>query len=590
MQAAKTRKGAKSVGGQRAPHEGVPPELAPHFHAVLETVRQRYLDALPIAAAIVTVGEDAFIDCANDQFRFLAEWDERLGERRIAEVPMLRAGPIGTKLTAFLKKGDPAFQFDTADGRSIGGRHFTVRFARLSVLPGQPVRCLISLIDKTSQVETERSLRSEMLRDTLTGLPNRFAFNEKVEAVLADPAFADNGYAVLAVDMTRFSRVNECMGAIAGDELLITFARRLVSALRPTDMLARISGDEYGVLLRLDRGLADAMRAAERIKAVLTLPFRLSELEIRVDCAIGCAILSKSVNSADEVLRNAQFALKGAKRTGTTQIYEPTQAQAVRRRFSIETELRCAIESGDLTLAYQPLIHLASGRVSGFEALARWQLEGVAITPGEFIPVAEESGLIVQLGRWALDTATQTLADWDRKTGTRLPISVNVNLSPVQISRDDVAAAVSGALSASGIEGGRLTLELTEGAIIQDPERVAAALKALQRFDVKIAMDDFGSGYTSLASLQLLPIDILKIDQRFVSAMLADGDSAAIVDAILSLARALGMETTAEGIECEALAKKLTELGCTSGQGYLYSEALPADDALAYWLDQDRFS
>jgi diguanylate cyclase (GGDEF)-like protein len=586
MQAAKTRGRDKKAAAGTPPAEGVPVEFAPQLQSVLESVRQRYLDALPIAAAIVTIGEDTFVECANDQFRFLAEWDERLGERRIAQVPLLRSGPIGTRLAAFLKKDDPAFQFDTADGRSIGGRHFTVRFSRLTVLPGQPERCLISMIDKTAQVETERSLRSEMLRDTLTGLPNRFAFNEKVEAVLADPNFADNSYAVLAVDMTRFSRVNECMGAIAGDELLITFARRLVSALRPTDMLARISGDEFGVLLRLDRGLPDALRAAERIKAVLTLPFRLSELEIRVDCAIGCAILNQSVGNADEVLRNAQFALKGAKRTGTTQVYEPTEAQAVRRRFSIETELRVAIEAGNLTLAYQPLIHLESGRIAGFEALARWMHEGSPIPPSEFIPVAEESGLIVQLGRWALDTATQTLADWDRKTGTRLPVSVNVNLSPVQISRDDVAAAVSGALSASGIDGDRLTLELTEGAIIQDPERVAKALKALQRFDVKIAMDDFGTGYTSLASLQLLPIDILKIDQRFVSAMLADGDSTAIVRAILSLARALGMETTAEGIDSADLSEMLTELGCTYGQGFFYSEAMPADDALVYLLDR----
>lgn len=586
MDGANTGARRKQTGGQPPPVEGVPAEFAPQLQHILEAVRQRYLDALPIAAAIVTISDNSSVDCANDQFRLLAEYDERLGERRIAQVPLLRSGPIGTRLTAFLKKGDPAFQFDTADGRAIGGRHFTVRFARLSVLPGQPARCMISLIDKTAQVETERSLRSEMLRDTLTGLPNRFAFNERVEAVLADPGFSDQSYAVLAVDMTRFSRVNECMGAIAGDELLITFARRLVSALRPSDMLARISGDEFGVLLRLDRGLPDAMRAAERIKAVLTLPFRLSELEIRVDCAIGCAILSKSVLSADEVLRNAQFALKNAKRTGITQIYEPAQAQAVRRRFSIETELRVAIESGQLTLAYQPLIELSSGKVSGFEALARWVLDGEPVAPSEFIPVAEESGLIVQLGRWALDTATQTLADWDRKIGARLPISVNVNLSPVQISRDDVAAAVSGALSASGIDGDRLTLELTEGAIIQDPERVARALKSLQRFDVKIAMDDFGSGYTSLASLQLLPIDILKIDQRFISGMLEDGDSAAIVDAILSLARALGMETTAEGIETPELAAALFDKGCTFGQGFFYSQALPADDALTYWLDR----
>ena len=588
MQGAKTGVRGKQTAGRPPPSGTLPPGVEPQLQHVLELVRQRYLDALPIAAAIVTVADDSFIDCANDQFRLLAEWDERLGERRIAQVPLLRSGPIGVRLNAFLKKDDPAFQFDTADGRPIGGRHFTVRFARLTILPGQPERCMISLIDKTAQVETERSLRSEMLRDSLTGLPNRFAFNERVEEVMAEPGFADQCYAVLAVDMTRFSRVNECMGAIAGDELLITFARRLVSALRPSDMLARISGDEFGVLLRLDRGLADAIRAAERIKAVLTLPFRLSELEIRVDCAIGCAILSKSVSSADEVLRNAQFALKNAKQTGTTQVYEPTQAQEVRRRFSIETELRVAIESGQLELAYQPLIDLKTGRVAGFEALARWTLDGEAITPSEFIPVAEESGLIVQLGRWALDTATQALADWDRKTGTRLPISVNVNLSPVQISRDDVAAAVSGALSASGIDGARLTLELTEGAIIQDPERVARALKALQRFDVKIAMDDFGSGYTSLASLQLLPIDILKIDQRFVSGMLQDGDSAAIVDAILSLARALGMETTAEGIESEGLASALLEKGCTYGQGYLYSEALAADEALAYWLERSN--
>jgi diguanylate cyclase (GGDEF)-like protein len=588
MQGAKTGVRGKQADGQPPPPGGLPPGVEPQLQHVLEIVRQRYLDALPIAAAIITVAEDSFIDCANDQFRLLADCDERLEERRIAQIPLLRSGPIGSRLTAFLKKDDPAFQFETADGRPIGGRHFTVRFARLTLLPGQPERCLISLIDKTAQIETERSLRSEMLRDSLTGLPNRFAFNERVEEVMAEPAFADQSFAVLAVDMTRFSRVNECMGAIAGDELLITFARRLVSALRPSDMLARISGDEFGVLLRLDRGIGDAMRAAERIKAVLTLPFRLSELEIRVDCAIGCAILSKSVSSADEVLRNAQFALKNAKQTGTTQVYEPTQAQEVRRRFSIETELRVAIEAGQLELAYQPLIELSTGRVAGFEALARWQLDGEAITPSEFIPVAEESGLIVQLGRWALDTATQTLADWDRKTGTRLPISVNVNLSPVQISRDDIAAAVSGALSASGIGGERLTLELTEGAIIQDPERVARALKALQRFDVKIAMDDFGSGYTSLASLQLLPIDILKIDQRFVSGMLADGDSAAIVDAILSLARALGMATTAEGIESEALAAALLDKGCSYGQGYLYSEALPADQALAYWLERNN--
>ena len=580
MQAAATR------GRGRSPlHDTAAADVVPEVDRLLGAARQVYLDALPIAAAMVTADPDEpFIECANDHFRFVAQYDERMGERRVSQVPILSAGPIGGRLAAFLRSDDPAFQFDTADGRSIGGRHFTVRFARLKLLPGQPGRLLVSMIDKTAQVETEKSLRSEMLRDSLTGLPNRFAFNEKVDAVLAEPGFREGGWAVLAVDMTRFSRVNECMGSLAGDELLITFARRLVSALRPTDMLARTSGDEFAILMRLDRGLSDALRAAERIKTVLTLPFRLSDLEIRVDCAIGCAVLNHGVSGADEVLRNAQFALKRSKAIGITQVYEPIEAAAVRRRFSIETELRCAIEAEALTLAYQPLIELGTGRVAGFEALARWQHEGEAISPGEFIPVAEESGLIVQLGRWALAEATRTLAEWDREAGTKLPLHISVNLSPIQISRDDVAAAVSGALGGSGISGERLTLELTEGAIIHDPDRVAKALTALKKFDVKIAMDDFGTGFTSLASLQKLPIDLLKIDQSFVGAMLGGGDASAIVRAILSLARALGMETTAEGIDSADLLELLTELGCTYGQGYYYSAPLPADEALNYAL------
>ncbi|MGE0178339.1 MAG: putative bifunctional diguanylate cyclase/phosphodiesterase [Sphingomonas sp.] len=563
--------------------------FAPEIDAILEGARQTYLDALPIAAAIITIDDrnGSYIECANDHFRLIAEWDERLGERQLVHVPMLKAGPIAIRLAAFLRGDELAHQFDTPDGRTISGRHFTVRFSRLKVMPGQPRRFLLSLIDKTAQVETEKSLRSEMLRDTLTGLPNRFAFNEKVDSVLADPHFRDTGYAVLAVDMTRFSRVNESMGALAGDELLITFARRLISALRPTDMLARTSGDEFGILMRLDRGLSDALRAAERIKAVLTLPFRLSDLEIRVDCAIGCAMLSQSVMSADEVLRNAQFALKRAKQTGTTQVYEPIEAQVARRRFSMETELRCAIEAEALTLAYHPLVELSTGRVAGFEALARWEHDGETIPPVEFIPVAEESGLIVQLGRWALESATRTLGDWDREVGIRLPLNISVNLSPIQIARDDIAAAVSAALTSAGIEGDRLTLELTESAIIQEPERVAQALKALKRFDVRIAMDDFGSGFTSLASLQNLPIDVLKIDQRFVTGMLADQDSKAIVGAILSLAEALGMETTAEGIESGELAEALKALGCTYGQGFHFAEPMQADAALVYWRERN---
>jgi EAL domain-containing protein (putative c-di-GMP-specific phosphodiesterase class I) len=287
------------------------------------------------------------------------------------------------------------------------------------------------------------------------------------------------------------------------------------------------------------------------------------------------------------VLRNAQFALKRAKRVGATQVYEPIEAQAARRRFTMETDLRRAIEAEELTLAFQPLIELGTGRIAAFEALARWKNDlDASIPPTEFIPIAEESGLIVPLGRWALEMAVKTMVGWDRQAGGALPFSVSVNLSAIQISRDDVARLVGEALGDSGLPGHRLTLELTESAIIQEPDRAARVLRALKRHDVKVAMDDFGTGYTSLALLQRLPIDILKIDRSLVSALGTDEDAVAIVRAILSLADALGMETAAEGIEEAALGEAVAAMGCTYGQGFHYACPMEADAVLGYWLSQ----
>jgi diguanylate cyclase (GGDEF)-like protein len=550
-------------------------------------VRQDYLDALPIAAAVLRLADEGrtAIDLANDNFRILAGWNEEAEGRCADDIPFLGASGLAGAIAEFLAAGELVRQFDCGDGRAVGGRHFIVRLARLRAFPGLGTRCLVSLIDRTAQVDTERSLRSEMLRDSLTGLPNRFAFNEQVERVLEDPSFLPGSHAVLVVDMARFSRVNECVGAIAGDELLIAFARRLCSSLRAGDVLARTGGDEFGILLRLERGIEDALQGAERICATLAGPFRLSELEIRVDCAIGCALLAGSEELPGEVLRNAQFALKRAKGSGEIRIYEPNQARAARRRFSIETELRRAIEGGDLELAFQPLIDLKTSAVSGFEALARWPNgRRGAISPTEFIPVAEESGLIVPLGRWALEAAVETLAGWDRGAGRTLPLAISVNLSAIQLARDDVAAMVEAALGRHRVGGSRLTLELTESAIVRDPQRATKVLDALKALDARVAMDDFGTGYTSLAYLQRLPIDVLKIDRSFVSGLLADSDSIAIVRAILSLADALGMETTAEGIDSAELARGLTQLGCSHGQGFWFSRPLAPDAALDYWL------
>ena len=378
------------------------------------------------------------------------------------------------------------------------------------------------------------------------------------------------------------------MGSIAGDELLITFARRLMSALRGGDVLARTGGNEFGILVSLRRGVEDALTAAARIQDVMTAPFQISELDIRVECAIGVALMQQGLE-AEDLFRNAQFAVKQAKQTGMPQIYEPKEANLARRRFSIETELRRALDKEQLELFYQPLISLKSGEVSGFEALARWNHpDRGEISPSEFIPVAEESGLILQLGRWAMDKATRTLAEWDASSGEALPVYVGVNLSAIQVARDDVAGVVASALRSSGLRGDRLTLELTESSIVQDPRRATRVFEALKSLDTTVAMDDFGTGYSSLAYLQRLPIDVLKIDKSFVSGMMTDPDAVAIVRAILGLADALNMSTTAEGIETVELATTLATLGCESGQGFYFARPLQAEAALEYWQSRRR--
>jgi EAL domain-containing protein (putative c-di-GMP-specific phosphodiesterase class I) len=291
----------------------------------------------------------------------------------------------------------------------------------------------------------------------------------------------------------------------------------------------------------------------------------------------------------EDLFRNAQFAVKQAKQAGKPQVYEPKEASLARRRFSIETELRRALEKDQLKLFYQPLIDLKSGEVAGFEALARWTHEERGeISPTEFIPVAEESGLILTLGRWAMDRATQTLASWDRAAGEKLPLYVAVNLSAIQVARDDVSGVVASALKSSGLTGDRLTLELTESSIVQDPGRATRVFEALKALDCTVSMDDFGTGYSSLAFLQRLPIDVLKIDRSFVSGMMVDPDSVAIVRAVLSLAEALGMSTTAEGIETVELATTLAALGCASGQGFYYAKPLEPDAAMEYWRSRKR--
>ncbi|WCT72498.1 EAL domain-containing protein [Sphingomonas naphthae] len=534
--------------------------------------RQLLLDALPIASGIFEARENCVVATATNS---------RLDNLLNAGLDGVDAHWLNHALEHFLATGDESLELEW-QREEVGQRHFTVRLHRIAPTDNT-ARCVASFVDRTAQVETERSLRTEMLHDSLTGLPNRLAFNEAVDEAIAGEEDKE-AYAVLIVDLKRFSRINECMGSMAGDELIITVARRMMASLRDGDILARLGGNEFGILLRLGDGPGDALHAAKRISAALASPIRLSELEIRIDCAVGCALLSRQVAGAGDLIRNAQVALKRAKNTGKVEVYQPGEVNAARRRFSLETQLRRAIDADELSLHFQPLVDLDKGGISGFEALARWTPPGGApISPVEFIPVAEECGLIVPLGRWVMDAAARTLADWDRQLGAPSDLYFSVNVSAVQLQRDDVAGHVASVLADHRIAGSRITLELTESSIIADPERAKRVVVALKDLDAAIAMDDFGTGYSSLAFLQKLPIDILKIDRSFVSGMLGDRDAVAIVRAVLSLADALGMRTTAEGIETVELAQTLTALGCTTGQGYYWSKPLPADQALDYY-------
>lgn len=534
------------------------------------TASEGALDLIPIPAALTLMrGDRLIVETTNRHFRRAGlDWD----------------GGISALVEGFLRTDAHTAERRWETGSSVERRSYRLSCVRIHSR-AEPA-CLVSFVDQTAEVRTQDTLRHEMTTDSLTGLLNRAGFGDAVDAMVADGA---KRWAVLMIDLERFSRFNTCLGSMAGDELLITVARRIKGALRARDVLARTGGDEFGILLAIDDDDGEVDHVAKRIRGVLASPFRLSDYEIRVSCAIGVAFGNATTEQSADVIRHAQVAMKRSKATKQDEAYQPRALDSARAEFAEETALRRAIENGDLTLAFQPICELETGRVHGFEALARWTDEhGCVHNPATFVRVAEESGLIVPLGRWAIDAATRALATWDARAGTGgCGVMMAVNLSPIQLQRDAVPPVVERALAASGLAGERLKLELTESAIIADPDRSANVLMALKRLGATIAMDDFGTGFSNLASLHKLPIDVLKIDRSFIGGMLADRDKIAIVRAILSLAQALGMQTIAEGVENVGVAQTLCALGCSYGQGWHFSRALDLDDAYGFMVSRN---
>ena len=534
-----------------------------------------WIDALPVPAALIR-------PMARGNFRLHASNAafDRLGLSPVgvdAPIELLRA------IERTSQYPDETQEFSCQLGEGPAARDLRGSIGPLPTESGDDGLFLLTLIDRTQEMMTERNLRRELVSDSLTGLPNRAGFEELVEQ-RARTEGANGDHAILLLDLARFSRINEHIGPMAGDELIITVARRLKSSLRSGDILARTGGDEFAISSRIAGGRADVREMARRIRGCFDHPFRIGELKVSVDCALGCAIQPTiDVDIADQI-RHAQIALKRAKQTDRIEIYEPEAAMLSDNRFGLETELRGAIEEDRLHLAFQPLIELSSGRVAGFEALARWDnSSGHAVSPTEFIPIAEDSGLIVPLGQWAIGKAAEVLAEWDKQNGAVVDAYFSVNVSAIQLVRDDVAGVVRQALEKHKIGGERLMIELTESAIIGDPDLALSVLSELKALDARVAMDDFGTGYSNRAYLQRLPIDVLKIDRSFVEHMVDDRDKVAIVRTIQSLAEVLGMKTTAEGVETTDQARLLSALGCDFGQGFLFARPMASKPALEYW-------
>jgi diguanylate cyclase (GGDEF)-like protein len=418
--------------------------------------------------------------------------------------------------------------------------------------------------------EDRDRLRHRASHDPLTGLANRALFAHQVEAALAQP---DGRAVVLFLDLDDFKRVNDRFGHEVGDELLVAFTRRLRGVLRASDLPARLGGDEFAVLL--DRGDHErATRIAERIQQAFNEPFKLSTATLRVAASTGIALGEHGETTAAEVLRNADVAMYAAKQQdkGQFEVFGDAQAAPLLRRDTLTGELERAVEQRSLEVSYQPIVELATGRVVGAEALARWHRPGAEdIAPAEFIPLAERSGLIVPIGELVQARAFTQLRRWERSAGAEADgLLMHVNLSPAELRDPELVARVAAGIDDARLDPSRLVLEVTESALQEDPRLTSAQLERLRGLGVRIAIDDFGTGYSSLQTLQKLPIDMLKMAKAFVE----EDDGLALQTTILQLASALGVQVVAEGIESQTQLERLRDLGCDMGQGFHLSPPL----------------
>ena len=428
----------------------------------------------------------------------------------------------------------------------------------------------------------EDQLVHQALHDPLTGLANRALFGDRLEHALARPMRPGATVAVLLIDLDDFKDLNDSLGHDAGDDLLTIIAARLQGHAGAGDTVARLGGDEFGLLLE-DTNAAQAMRMAEVMLEALARPVVLRGRDLVPTASIGIAIAAGE--DAETLLRNADTAMYAAKRQGKGRhtLFEPAMHATLLKRVDLAADLSRAVQDSQLHLCYQPEVHLRSGRIVGLEALLRWHHPTRGeVSPGEFIPIAEDSGLIVPIGRWVLQQACHQAKRWQQQWPATPPLTLAVNLSARQLQHPAILDEVRAALAAADLDPHNLVLEITETAVMEQLHAAVAILTRLRELGVRLALDDFGTGYSSLSYLQRLPVDILKIDRTFIGGVTGSAEESALPRAIITLGQTLGLETVAEGIETAEQLATLRELGCQLGQGYHLARPLgpTAVDAL----------
>ncbi len=577
------RKRVETELGRRAAQQAAVAKFGEHALEGGDTAElmQRAVDvaATTLGAEVISVAElvpaegclllragHGWPDGAVEDHRVVAAGDLQA----LDDSPVLRALGVRTGITVVIEGSRGAFgvlgaHSTTAREYDAGDVDFLQSLANV-------------LADALERQAIEEDIRHRALHDSLTGLPNRALFLDRLDHTLAALRRRGGLAAILFLDLDHFKLVNDSLGHHVGDELLTAAAPRLKQAVRASDTVARFGGDEFGILLEAIADERDAIQMAERVAAAFSRPFVLDGNEHFVSASVGIA-LARGGELPQELIRDADAAMYRAKERGRAryELFDEVMRGRAIARLRVENDLRRALERDELRLEYQPMVSLADRSIRSVEALVRWEHpERGRVMPAEFLPIAEANGLIEPIGRWVLEHACRQAGHWYRSRPDQSPIGIAVNLSALQVARPELPELVLRSLQASGLDASCLSLEITESAMLGDFDALHDALDALKEVGVRLVLDDFGMGYSSLAYLTRLPLDAVKVDRSFVDGLGTDGRDTAITDAIIAMSRALSLEVIAEGVESQAQADTLLALGCRLAQGYHFARPMPA--------------